>query len=200
MSIVRGQLAGSREIEVKGVAVLASRFELIARRQHAGWLEWAGGFRPELRFARDDTEALLRCARLVPLVVEGHVHDPGRSSTVLYLGSATDGLVEVGPNQFLRKRWGVRDLIATLGGDELLVGRVGRGGVVSYRADRSDFKRPELLELMLLHVFTLLYRSRYPLRSAAAFWGVRLPAGQPLTEHWACRRLGLSEWRGGDSR
>jgi lactoylglutathione lyase len=121
---LRDRLANAQEIGVVRLAAVGRQVELVANDLPIGGFDWWGGRRPELHFEGEGTEALLRGERMLPLVVRGRV-DQGASATTSgpYVGSTADGLVEVASAQYLRKRYGYRDLTLSTLGNELLDAR-----------------------------------------------------------------------------
>jgi len=169
--------AGSVELLRRSLAGWGGEYELLVDSTVVAVGEWVEGRYPEFHLEAESAAGYVALRRLRPFILVGEAEDSERGTTgILHLGSAGQGLVEVGDRQFLR-RTGVtgRQRVGDQEGREVLVspGPAGRR-VLLYESGHSDLKMDEFLGVLLIEAFCAVFTGRHMFRSLLTAW-VRPP-------------------------
>jgi hypothetical protein len=195
---LRGRLVEARSISIEGDPLLDSTFSLLCGSEVGCELEWLAGREPELHLEAPGTSAFLRLARLRPLVLVGHFEDAGASVKVLHVGTTARGLIEVGPNQYLRGLFKERDEVVDKDGRGVLARKSAWDtSFMHYDAADSDFACAHLLEVILVQTYCALFKAKHPVRALRTTLAAAPSLGTSLETHWALKKTDLGSFGAG---
>lgn len=181
-------MANASRLEVVSRSPLrtVTEYSLLVDSKAIGEFEWIGGRHPELHLQAEDRSGFVRLKRLRPFILVGSLEAPGSGGVaILHVGSAGQGLVEVGGVQFLRRTPPTGAPCVRNHEGKVVLMSVGASGkrILGYDRASSNLELPELLELTLVEAFCLIYPARYMFRSLLTAWA-RIPRmGVPLGSH-----------------
>lgn len=186
-------MAASRlEVVRESLRLPAGRYRLLVDSTQVGDLEWVNGRYPELHLQAGKHSAFVRLKRLRPLVLSGRMEGPGGGSVdILHVGSAGQGLVEIGGAQFVRRTspTGKMEVRDHEGAVVLTSSRASGKRILAYERATSILQLPALLELTVVEAFCAIYTGRHTLRVMLAGWVRIPPLGRSLGMHPKVRGL-----------
>jgi hypothetical protein len=186
--------ASRLEVVPRSLMRWVSEYDLLLDSKTIGELRWIGGRYPELHLEAGHYSGFVVLMRLRPFVLDGRLEGPAPGAVeILHVGSAGQGLVEVGGVQFMRRttpsgNQEVRDQRAAV-----VLTSLGSSArrILLYDHASSNLEVAGLLELALVEAFCAIYIGKHMFRSMLAAW-VRLPSfGTPLTLLPKVRKLML---------